>query len=542
MKKVQIIPLGGLGEIGKNMTVVRYEDDLFIIDAGVAFPDGDMLGVDAVIPDFDYLRKNREHIKAMIVTHGHEDHIGALPHFLKEFQVPVYTTKLTAALIRNKLKNAKGVSIKQLHIVDEKSKVKLGSCEISFFATNHSIPDAVGVVVTTPIGSVVHTGDFKIDYTPIDKKYIDFQRIGEIGRNGVLALLSDSTNAEKPGVSISEKTVGKNLEDVIRKSEGRVIVATFASSLHRVQNLIDIAHRLNKKITAFGRSMENNVKIASKLGYLTIPEGVFLANKEIKEVPRNELIILTTGAQGEPSAGLYRMASGEHSAVEIEEKDTVIFSSSPIPGNEKSVGYLINTLLRKRANVIHKGDIHTSGHGNQDEQKLMLSILRPKYFIPVHGEYRMLMKHGEIAQEVGVEKENIHLCDNGDVIEITEKGLTIVEKVQAGPVLVDGSGLGDVDISVMRDRKRLANHGVAVINANIEGEKVRVNIVLKGIVAKYDKNILNKALAEKISSKIKEGKHLGKAKKELYEEFAEIIHKQVKRKPMIIFLFNIAKK
>lgn len=541
MKNVQIIPLGGLGEIGKNMTVVRYDDDLFIIDAGVAFPDGDMLGVDVVIPDFDYIRKNQDKIRALIVTHGHEDHIGAIPHFLKEFDVPVYTTKLTAALIRNKLKNVKGATMKQLHFIDETSKIPFGKCEVSFFGLNHSIPDAVGVVVTTPIGSVVHTGDFKIDYTPIDNHFIDFQRLGEIGRNGVLALLSDSTNAEKTGVSLSEKTVGENLEAVIHKSKGRVVVATFASSLHRVQNLINVATKLNKKIIAFGRSMENNIKIASKLGYLKVEPGVIVSNKDIKKIPEHKQLILTTGAQGELTAGLYRMASGEHSHVELGEGDTVIFSSSPIPGNEKSVGFLINMLLKKKVKVINKGDIHTSGHGNQEEQKLLLSILRPKYFIPVHGEYRMLLKHAELAETIGIEKENIFLCEIGDVIEIDKKEAKVKEKVQAGSILVDGSGLGDVNISIMRDRKRLSTHGVAVIHALVEGQQVRVNVVLKGIVGKYEKNSLNRAIAEKISEKIKEGKHLGKAKKELYEEFGEIIHKEIKRKPMIVFLFNIVK-
>lgn len=540
-KKIQIIPLGGLGEIGKNMTVIRYQDDLFIVDAGVSFPDDDMLGVEAVIPDFDYLRKNKEHIKAMIVTHAHEDHIGGLPYFLKEFQVPVYTTKLTAALIRSKLKNARGVSIKHLHIIDEQSELTLGSCHISFFGTNHSIPDSVGVVITTPIGSVVHTGDFKIDYTPIDNHFIDFQRLGEIGKKGVLALLSDSTNAEKNGVSLSEKTVGENLETAIQKAKGQVIVATFASSLHRVQNIVNIAARLNKKVFAIGRSMENIVKIASKLDYLKLPAGVLMSTKQIKDVPRDERIILTTGAQGEPNAGLFRMANGEIDQIDLSAEDTVIFSSSAIPGNEKSVGKLTNLLLKRGVTVVQKGDIHTSGHGNQEEQKLMLSVLRPTYFIPVHGEYRMLKQHAKTAEDVGIAKENIFICNNGDVIEIDENGLSIPEQIQAGAILVDGSGLGDVDVSIMRDRKRMANHGVAVIHANITGERVHVNVVLKGIVAKYDKNMLNRALAERISTKIKEGKHIGKSKKELYEEFAEIIHKEVKRKPMIVFLFNIIK-
>lgn len=541
MKKLQIIPLGGLGEIGKNMTVVRYEDEIYIIDAGVAFPSEDMLGVDAVIPDYDYLRKNKHMIKKMFITHAHEDHIGSLPHFLKEFDVPLYATNLTAAIIRNKLKNQK----KQIHIVDENSRVKGEKCEITFFSTNHSIPDSVGVVIETPLGNIVHTGDFKIDYTPIDKKYTDFQRLGEIGKKGVLALLSDSTNAEKPGVSLSEQSVKESLEDAVRKCEGRVIVATFASSLHRVPSLFEVAKKLGRKVVVFGRSMENNVKVATKLGYINIPMELQISEKEMQDYQPHELMIVTTGAQGESMAGLARMANGTHKSVALSEGDSVIFSSSTIPGNEKTVGALVNLLLKKKVNVITGKDIHTSGHGNQEEQKLMLSIIRPEYFIPVHGEYRMLVKHSKLAESVGINPDNIFICENGSVVEFTEEGANMAGKVKADDILVDNSGLGDVDVSIMRDRQRLSTHGIAVVQANCFQEpnkKVKVNVIFKGIVAKYDKNVLNRELSQIIAAKLEETDNIGKIKRDLYEEIGNIIYTHVRRKPMIVFLINNAQK
>ena len=536
MKRLQIIPLGGLGEVGKNMTVVQYEDELFIVDAGIVFPDEGMYGVDVVIPDFDYLRKNKDLIKGLIITHGHEDHIGAISYFIKEFDVPIYATKLTAALITNKLRYAKA-SAKNLNIIkDEHMVLKYKKCHIEFFRTHHSIPDSVGVVINTPVGTVVHTGDFKIDYAPVDGKFLDFQRLGEIGKKGVLALLSDSTNSEKPGVSLPEISVAENLEKYIQQAKGRVIAATFASSIHRVQSLISIAEKANRKVAVVGKSMEKNIKICTQLGYLNLKEDTIISPKEIKNYRRDEVLIITTGAQGEILAGLSRLASGENKNVALEEDDTVVFSSGTIPGNEKAVGNLVNSLLKKGVQVIQDKAIHTSGHGYQDEQRLLLSILRPKYFIPCHGEYRMLLSHSKIAQQVGIPAENIFICENGDIVEFTDEGAVKNEKVQAGAILVDTSGLGDVNINVMRDRRRMAEQGVAVVIVKIipDERKVKVSFDFKGIVARIDKSSLNKDLVKAVEERLQSKERSESLKKALTNDFAEVIYQHVKRKPLIM--------
>lgn len=535
--KIKIIPLGGLGEVGKNMTVVEYNDQMFIIDAGIIFPDEDMYGVDVIIPDFEYIKQNRHKIKALFVTHGHEDHIGALPYFMKEFkQVPIYATKLTAGMITNKLKYHK-VDRTVIRVIKSVNEVfNFDKVKVSFFGTIHSIPDSIGIVIETPVGNVVHTGDFKIDYHPVDKNFIDFQRLGEIGKQGVKVLLSDSTNAEKEGVSVPETIVAANLEKEIFQATGRTVVATFASSLHRVRSIVEIAEKLEKKIVVTGKSMEKNIKLAIQLGHINIKEETIISQKEAKSYPKDKLLILATGAQGEVTAALSRLSQDDNKFFELEKNDTVIFSSGVIPGNEKSVGTLINNLLKKEVKVVQKKEIHTSGHGYQEEQKLLLSILRPEYFIPCHGEYRMLVKHKELAVQVGIKRENVFVCENGDVIEVTKEDAEINGKVQAGPVLVDDSGLGDVNINIMRDRRRMAEQGLIVVFAKVytKEKNVSVRFELKGIAARIDKPQLNKELAEAVENRLSSEKKEGTLRRALIDDFVEVVYKYIKRRPLIV--------
>lgn len=535
--KIRIIPLGGLGEVGKNMTVVEYNDQMFIIDAGIIFPDEDMYGVDVITPDFEYVRQNKHKIKALFVTHGHEDHIGALPYFMKEFpKVPIYATKLTAGMITNKLKYHK-VDRSVIRIIKSVNEVfTYNKVKVSFFGTIHSIPDSVGIVIETPIGNIVHTGDFKIDYHPVDKKFIDFQRLGEIGKQGVKVLLSDSTNAEKEGVSVPESIVAANLEKEVFQATGRTVVATFASSLHRVRSIIEISEKLGKKVVVVGKSMEKNIKLAIQLGHIVAKEETIIAQKEANDYPREQLLILATGAQGEVMAAVSRLSQDENKFFKLEKDDTVIFSSGVIPGNEKSVGALINNLLKKQVKVVQKKEIHTSGHGYQEEQKLLLSILRPEYFIPCHGEYRMLVKHKELATQVGIKEENIFVFENGDVLEITSDGVTVGESVQAGPVLVDNSGLGDVNINIMRDRRRMAEQGLVVVFAKVytKEKTVSVRFELKGIAARLDKPQLNKELAEAVESRLSSEKKEGTLRRALIDDFVDVVYKHIKRRPLIV--------
>ncbi|GAB6457842.1 ribonuclease J1 [Bacillus luti] len=537
---VRIIPLGGLGEIGKNMTVVEYRDNIYIIDVGMAFPDEHLHGVDYVLPNFDYLRTNKHKIKKLLITHAHEDHIGGLVDFLKEFDVNLYTTKLTAEIIKTKLK----IPAKRIVIVDETTVIKDRYCNVSFFVTNHSIPDSVGVVIETPIGQIVHTGDFKMDYTPSDERYVDFQRLGEIGGKGVLALLSDSTNAEKKGVSTSEKNVKDNLRRYIKEHDGRIIVTSFASSLYRIPSLFELAKETGRRIAVFGRSMENNIKIAKKLGFITGYDDVWVEEtEEVEDWDSKDWIILTTGAQGEYSGGISRMAFGKHPTIKINVGDMVMFSSSPIPGNEKSVGKVFNQLLKLGAKVVNDPLIHTTGHGFQEEQKLMLSVLRPKFFVPVHGEYRMLLAHRNTAIDIGISEENILLCENGEVIEVFEDSIQKVGKVESNAMYMDYSGFGKVDYFTLKERKRMAVHGVAVIHIEIphekKGEKVErkradVFVVLKGIVAKHDKQSLHDNIRRIVDKHVQEVESIRQLKEAIAEEVEECIYQHIKRKPVII--------
>lgn len=463
-EKLKIIPLGGLGEIGKNMTVFEYGEDIVVLDAGLAFPEDDLLGVDIVIPDFSYLIENQDRVRAVVITHGHEDHIGALPYFLKEINVPVYATNLVCGLIDSKLKEAR-ITPKAMNIVKAGDEIRIGAFKIGFIQTNHSIPDSCAVYFKTPIGTVVHTGDFKIDQTPVDGKLMDVHKFAELGNKGVLALLSDSTNVEKPGYTPSESSVGPALMKAVSEATGRVIIATFASNVSRIQQAVDAAVANKRKVVVMGRSMINVTNIAQERGYLTVPNNIIIEDDEMNRYRDDELVILTTGSQGEPMAGLSRMSTNNHRTVAIMPTDTIILSATPIPGNEGAVGRTIDNLMKLGAKVIYGKDkgIHVSGHGSQEELKTMLNLVRPKFFIPVHGEYRMLMKHGELGVAMGVDPKNILVGDNGTVFEFTPRTGRKNGHVIAGRVFVDGLGVGDVGNIVIRDRQQLSQHGMMVV-------------------------------------------------------------------------------
>ena len=470
-KPLRITPLGGLGEIGKNITLYEYGEDMFLVDCGMSFPDEDMPGIDIVIPDFSYVVKNVDKIKGLCVTHGHEDHIGAIPYLLKECNIPIYGTALTVGLIEGKLAEHKLLDSAKLNVIKPGDSIKLGQFEVEFIHVNHSIPDAVGLAIRTPAGLVVQTGDFKIDTTPIDGEVIDLGRFAELGKSGVLALLSDSTNAERPGFTASERIVGESFANLFKKAENkRIIVATFSSNIHRVQQIIDEAVRCGRKVAVSGRSMQNVVQVASELGYLSVPDGVLIDIDMIKKYVPEQLVIITTGSQGEPMSALHRMAFGDHRKVEIGTRDLIIISATPIPGNEKLVTKVINELMKLGAQVVYEKmyDVHVSGHACQDELKLMLDIVKPKFFIPVHGEQKHLVKHAGLAALVGVPEENTLIAANGKVIELTESSMKVVETVPAGSVLVDGFGVGDVGNVVLRDRKHLAEDGIIVVAISVD--------------------------------------------------------------------------
>lgn len=471
LKPLRITPLGGLGEIGKNITLYEYGDDMFLVDCGMSFPDEDMPGIDIVIPDFTYVVKNADKIKGLVVTHGHEDHIGAIPYLLKECNIPVYGTALTVGLVEGKLREHKLMSSAKLNVIKPGDKISLGCFNIEFIHVNHSIPAAVAIAVETPIGTVVQTGDFKIDTTPIDGDVIDLARFGELGKKGVLVLMSDSTNAERPGFTPSESIVGESFGNLFKKaSNKRIIVATFSSNIHRVQQIIDEAVRCGRKVAVSGRSMQNVVQVAGELGYLTVPDGVLIDIDMINKYSPEQLVIITTGSQGEPMSALHRMAFGDHRKVSVGPGDFIIISATPIPGNEKLVTKVINELLKLGAQVVYEKmyDVHVSGHACQEELKLMLDLVKPKFFIPVHGEQKHLVKHASLAESVGVKHENILISAIGKVIEITEESMKVVETVSAGSILVDGFGVGDVGNVVLRDRKHLAEDGIIVVAASVD--------------------------------------------------------------------------
>ena len=487
--KLKIIPLGGLGEIGKNMTVIEFGNDLIIIDCGMGFPDEAMYGIDVVLPDISYLRNNASRIRAMIITHGHEDHIGAIPYVLRELDVPIYTTSLTAALIELKLEEHDQLYHTQIFIKKPGTVFRVGNFTIEFINVNHSIPDSVALAIKTPLGTIIHTGDFKIDVTPISGKMIDLVRFGELGNEGVLALLSDSTNVEKPGHSASERKVGESFDKLFANCDKRIIITTFASNIHRLQQIINVAAKYRRKVAVTGRSMENILRTAMILGYMEVPENVLVDLEQIKELPKNRTVIISTGSQGEAMSALYRMAFAEHKQIQIDAGDRVIISASAIPGNETTISRVIDELFHKGAEVIYdrNTELHVSGHACQEEQKMMLALTRPKYFIPVHGEHRMLVKHAEIAKMMGIPSKNVLIAENGNVIELTKKGIIQSESVPAGAILVDGSGeIGEVGSVVMRDRHKLAEDGMIVIVMNFSSDDHQLlappEIVTRGFI------------------------------------------------------------
>ena len=465
VSKLKIIPLGGLGEIGKNMTAYEFGSDIIVVDCGMGFPDEDMYGIDIVLPDISYLKANAERVRGIILTHGHEDHIGAVPYVLRELDVPIYTTPLTAALVELKLEEHDLLYNTQIFTKKTGSCFRLGCFTIEFIHVNHSIPDSVALAIRTPIGTVIHTGDFKIDVTPISGGMIDIARLGQLGNEGVLALLSDSTNVEKAGHSDSERKVGESFDKLFMGCDKRIIITTFASNVHRLQQIINVASKYGRKVGITGRSMENVLHVASVLGYVDIPEDVMVDIDKINKLPRCKTVIISTGSQGETMSALYRMAFSEHKQINVDAGDRVIISASAIPGNENMISRVIDELFHKGAEVIYDRhtDLHVSGHASQEEQKMMLALTKPKYFIPVHGEYRMLVKHAELGRMMGVQPKNVVIGENGAVIEITKKGIKCEDTVPAGAVLVDGSGVGDVGSVVMRDRRHLAEDGMIVV-------------------------------------------------------------------------------
>ncbi|MCX7773859.1 MAG: ribonuclease J [Clostridia bacterium] len=542
--KLKVIPLGGMEEIGKNMTAFEYGENIIAVDCGLAFPEDEMLGIDLVIPDVTYLERNIEKLHGILVTHGHEDHIGALPYVLKKLRVPVYGTELTLALIENKLAEHDMTESVELRKVKAGQTIQLGPFKIEFVRSTHSIADSVALAIDTPVGMVFHTGDFKIDQTPIEGEPIDLSRIAELGNKGVLLLMSDSTNVERPGYTMSERTVGETFDNVFRGAKGRIIVASFASNIHRIQQIINSAVKYGRKVAIVGRSMVNVVQTATKLGYLSYPDDTLIDIDRVKRLPSDQLVIVTTGSQGEPMSALARIASSTHKKVEIIENDLVIISASPIPGNEKFVYRVINDLFKKGADVIYDSlaDVHVSGHAKQEELKLMHRLIKPRFFMPVHGEFRMLKKHGKLAVGLGMDEKDIFLMQNGKVLELTGKSAKINGNVQAGSILVDGLGVGDVGDVVLRDRKILSEDGLIIVVATIDPKgtlAADVEVMSRGFVYVKEseglieevKTIAREALVKSVSKK---GGNWSAIKNAIKDDLNSFLYRKTMRRPMII--------
>ena len=543
---LKIIPLGGLHEIGKNITVFEYEDEIIVVDCGISFPEDDMLGVDLVIPDVTYLVKNQEKIKGMVITHGHEDHIGGIPYFLKQINVPIYATRLTAGLISNKLEEHKLLRSTDMHIVNQGDTIKLGNnFTVEFIRSSHSIPDSVMLAITTPAGTILHTGDFKVDYTPIDGQIMNFGRIAELGGKGILALMSDSTNAERRGFTMSESSVGDVFEKLFMNCTKRIVVATFASNVHRIQQIVNSAVKYGRKIAVCGRSMINIMTTAVELGYIECPENIFIDIDMIGSYTDDQLVIITTGSQGEPMSALTRMAAGDHRKVKITPNDLIIISATPIPGNEKYVSKVIDDLMQLGAEVVYSAlaDVHVSGHACQEEQKLILALAKPKYFIPVHGEYRQLRAHQETAELMGIDKDNIFMLTNGRVLELNENEAKFTGTVPSGRVLVDGLGVGDVGNIVLRDRQHLAQDGLIVIVLTMDSQTGEVvagpDVISRGFVyVRESENLMDdvKSVVRHEVSKCEERgvRDWSTIKSTVKENLRDYLFIKTKRNPMII--------
>ena len=542
---LKIIPLGGLEEIGKNITIFEYEDEIILVDCGLEFPGDDMLGVDLVIPDITYLIKNQEKIKGLIITHGHEDHIGSIPYVLKQVNMPIYATKLTTALINNKLEEHNLLRTTKMHMVEQGQIINFGKMQVEFIRSNHSIPDAVMLAIHTPVGTILHTGDFKIDYTPIDDKVVDLGRIAELGNEGILALLSDSTNSERKGFTMSESSVGEVFDRLFLNNTKRIVVATFASNVHRVQQIVNSAIKYNRKIAICGRSMQNMIEAARELGYIKEAENVFIDIDNIKNYRDDQLVIITTGSQGEAMSALTRMASGDHKKVTITPNDMIIISATPIPGNEKLVSKVIDDLMKIGAEVIYSSlqDVHVSGHACQEEQKLILTLAKPKYFIPVHGEYRQLMAHAETAKLIGIEPKNIFIMTNGRILELNQNEAKLTTSVPNGRVLVDGLGVGDVGNIVLRDRQHLSQDGLIVIVIGMDSNTGEVvsgpDVVSRGFVyVRESENLMDdlKCVIRDEVHKLEEN-HISDwstIKSTLKDKLRDYIFEKTKRNPMIL--------